>query len=389
MGKRHRFHSWVCSHNLFVDQSIGRRCLDLIERDSYPSWLGMALEEAQLRSIIESLLLISPDPIPEARLVEVIRIEVPEIEVAVIKTAIAQLLEDYQNPERTLACGFRVEDVVGGLQLRTVAENAQFVRRFLAAKPQRLTKAALETLSIVAYRQPVTKAEIEAVRGVDAGAALRSLLERELVKIIGKKDEIGRPIIYGTTPYFLDFFCLKSLNELPTLKEFHELDEASLEEASSKEGAPSVQELAEAAQFLVEREADPDLEALDAAVKAADAVKAATKEALEPSEAPEAASTAGDTSTAAEATTRNSSKKKSPGDDTPDPVKEEALSQDDRSKEARKKKPSEKKMEQDEAQEKEPVLPKKKVIRRKAGEHKPAKDTDAPPTASAAEEERG
>ncbi len=349
----------------------------------------MALEEAQLRSIIESLLLISPDPIPEARLVEVIRIEVPEIEVAVIKTAIAQLLEDYQNPERTLACGFRVEDVVGGLQLRTVAENAQFVRRFLAAKPQRLTKAALETLSIVAYRQPVTKAEIEAVRGVDAGAALRSLLERELVKIIGKKDEIGRPIIYGTTPYFLDFFCLKSLNELPTLKEFHELDEASLEEASSKEGAPSVQELAEAAQFLVEREADPDLEALDAAVKAADAVKAATKEALEPSEAPEAASTAGDTSTAAEATTRNSSKKKSPGDDTPDPVKEEALSQDDRSKEARKKKPSEKKMEQDEAQEKEPVLPKKKVIRRKAGEHKPAKDTDAPPTASAAEEERG
>lgn len=242
----------------------------------------MALDDAQLRSIIESILVISPDPVPVARLVEVVRIEDPETDASVVKSAVAQLLEDYTDLERPVARGFRVEEVAGGLQLRTVADNALFVRRFLAAKPQRLSKAALETLSIIAYRQPVTKPEVEAVRGVDAGAALRSLLERDLVKIVGKKEEVGRPLIYGTTPYFLDFFSLKGLTELPTLKEFHELDESSLEEVSQMEGAPSVQELAEAAQFLVEREHDPDLEALDAAVKAADEAKAAAAETLDP-----------------------------------------------------------------------------------------------------------
>ena len=242
----------------------------------------MALEDERLRSVVESLLLISPDPVPVARLIEVIRIEDPDTEAQAIRGAIEQLIEIYEQPDRPVAQGFRVEEVAGGLQLRTVPDNAVFVRRYLAAKPQRLSKAALETLSIVAYRQPVTKPEIEAVRGVDAGAALRSLLERELVKIVGKKEEVGRPLIYGTTPYFLEFFCLKNLAELPTLKEFHELDEASMEEVNNLGGAPSVQELAEAAQFLVEREHDPDLDALDAAVKAADAAKAAAEQALDP-----------------------------------------------------------------------------------------------------------
>lgn len=245
--------------------------------------LRMALGEDRIRSIVESLLLISPEPVPVARLVEVIRIEDPQTEEETIRASIDDLVDNYGKPDRPLARGFRVEEVAGGLQLRTVAENAPFVRRYLAAKPQRLSKAALETLSIVAYRQPVTKPEIETIRGVDAGAALRSLLDRELVKIIGKRDEVGRPLIYGTTPYFLEFFSLKALGELPTLREFHELDEASMEEVSALDGAaPTVQELAEAAHFLVEREDDPDLEALDEAVKAAEAAKKAADLALDP-----------------------------------------------------------------------------------------------------------
>ena len=92
-------------------------------------------------------------------------------------------------------------------------------------KPQRLTRAALETLAIVAYRQPVTRPEVEDIRGVDCGAVLKALLERRLIKILGKKEEPGRPILYGTTREFLEFFALKDLASLPTLREFHELSE--------------------------------------------------------------------------------------------------------------------------------------------------------------------
>ena len=92
-------------------------------------------------------------------------------------------------------------------------------------KPQRLTRAALETLAIIAYRQPVTRPEIEDIRGVDCGAVVKALLERRLVKILGKKEEPGRPILYGTTQEFLEFFALKDLASLPTLREFHELSE--------------------------------------------------------------------------------------------------------------------------------------------------------------------
>ena len=99
------------------------------------------------------------------------------------------------------------------------------MRRFLRVKPQRLTRAALETLAIVAYRQPVTRPEVEEIRGVDCGAVMKALLERKLVKILGKKEEPGRPILYGTTREFLEFFALKDLASLPTLREFHELSE--------------------------------------------------------------------------------------------------------------------------------------------------------------------
>lgn len=242
------------------------------------------LGEERLHSVIESLLLISAEPVPVGRVVEVIRIEDPQTEEETIKEAIQSLLGKYQEA-RSVGRGFRVEEVAGGLQLRTVAENAQYVRRLLAAKPQRLSKAALETLSIIAYRQPVTKPEVEAIRGVDVGAAIKGLLERDLIKILGKREEVGRPIIYGTTPYFLEFFGLKSLAELPTLREYHELDEEHQKEVEALGGGdeekPNIADLAAAASFLVEREDDPDLEALDQAVQDADRLRRATDQALD------------------------------------------------------------------------------------------------------------
>jgi segregation and condensation protein B len=244
----------------------------------------MALGEARLRSIVESLLMISPEPLPVARLIEVIRIEDPQTEEEAIKAAINGLLGAYGDADRPVARGFRIEEIAGALQLRTVAENAQYVRRYLSAKPQRLSKASLETLAIIAYRQPVSKPEVEAIRGVDVGAAIKNLLERDMIKILGKRDEVGRPIIYGTTKAFLEFFGLRSLAELPTLREYHELDEEHQAEVDQlDEGKKtSIAELAQAASFMVDRIDDPDLKTLDEAVKDADRVGKAASEVLNP-----------------------------------------------------------------------------------------------------------
>src|SRR6478609_993268 len=107
-------------------------------------------------------------------------------------------------------------------------------------KPVRLSRAQLETLAIIAYRQPITRPEIDDIRGVDSGPVLKGLLERDLIRILGKKDEAGRPMLYGTTPSFMEVFSLKSLRDLPTLKEFTELSEESREsfEAEIGEAAP-------------------------------------------------------------------------------------------------------------------------------------------------------
>jgi segregation and condensation protein B len=109
----------------------------------------------------------------------------------------------------------------------------------VAGRPQRLTRAMLETLSIVAYRQPITRPEIDDVRGVDCGPVLKTLLDRGLVRMIGKKEEVGRPILYGTTPEFLRIFSLRDLAELPTLREFHELGAAEMAKVDAEAPLPA------------------------------------------------------------------------------------------------------------------------------------------------------
>jgi segregation and condensation protein B len=115
----------------------------------------------------------------------------------------------------------------GGYLFRTHHAYSTWVQQLIQGRPVRLSRAQLETLSIVAYRQPITRPEIDQIRGVDSGATLKLLLDRHLIRILGKKEEPGRPMLYGTTKEFLDFFSLKDLRELPTLREYSELSEES------------------------------------------------------------------------------------------------------------------------------------------------------------------
>src|SRR5438094_8571409 len=122
------------------------------------------------------------------------------------------------------------------------------VRRMLQVTPLGLTGAALETLAIIAYRQLITRPEIEDLRGVDSGAVTKALLERKLIRILGKKDEPGRPLLYGTTKEFLELFNLRDLTQLPTLREFQELSEESRKIVEEEAPAPPIAGVTDLAQ---------------------------------------------------------------------------------------------------------------------------------------------
>ena len=169
------------------------------------------MEGDRLRSIVESLLFAAGEPLTVARIEKI----VTGYERRDIMRVLGALAEEYDRDTR----GFRLAQVAGGWQLRTPRENSEFVRELRAERPVRLTRAALETLAIIAYRQPVTRPEIEAIRGVDVDAVLATLLERRLIRVLGRKDVIGRPLLYGTTSDFLEIFGLKDLSSLPTLEE--------------------------------------------------------------------------------------------------------------------------------------------------------------------------
>jgi segregation and condensation protein B len=169
------------------------------------------MEGGRLRSIVESLLFAAGEPLALARIEKI----ATGYERREIMRVLGALSEEYERDAR----GFRLVQVAGGWQLRTPRENSEFVRELRAERPVRLTRPALETLAIVAYRQPVTRPEIEAIRGVDVDAVLATLLERRLIRVLGRKDVIGRPLLYGTTSEFLEIFGLKDLTSLPTLEE--------------------------------------------------------------------------------------------------------------------------------------------------------------------------
>jgi segregation and condensation protein B len=186
----------------------------------------------RVRAVVEALLFAAEKPLDVAQLEETTRFSRQLIE-----GALAELSARFAPGSG----GIVLVDLQGRFHLRTDPQVGAYVRRMLQVRPMRLTRAALETLAIVAYRQPVTRPEIEDLRGVDCGAVTRALLERKLIRILGKKDEPGRPLLYGTTREFLELFNLRDLTQLPTLREFQELSEESrkiVEEEAPASAAP-------------------------------------------------------------------------------------------------------------------------------------------------------
>ncbi len=173
-----------------------------------------------LQAAIESIIFASDSPVSIERLAQAL----PEYEREEIRKAMKELISFHEKR----GGGFLIVEVAGGWQFRTDPDYHEYVLRILKSRPIKFSNSSLETLAMIAYRQPVTRSEVEYLRGVDCGAVLKTLLERSLIRIMGKKDIPGRPIIYGTTGEFLKLFGLKDLKSLPTLRELQALDDEPL-----------------------------------------------------------------------------------------------------------------------------------------------------------------
>jgi segregation and condensation protein B len=172
--------------------------------------------------IIESLLFVSRDPLSIEQMKKVLS----DSDTQGIRQALQSLAEAYETRKGS----FFLTEVAGGFQLRTRPEYREWVKRLIQPPAVRLSRAAMETLAIAAYKQPVIRSDIEHIRGVDCGGILRMLLERRLIRVLGRKKIPGRPLIYATTKQFLELFDLKNLTELPTPKEIEGLGDDMPEE---------------------------------------------------------------------------------------------------------------------------------------------------------------
>jgi len=167
------------------------------------------------KAILEALLFVAGEPLSLERLHTILEGYTKEE----VQTALRELQDSYLNEGR----GLQIVEVAGGFRLATRPELAPWILKLKQGKPAKLSRAAMETLAIIAYKQAITKAEIEAIRGVEVDGVLKTLLEKDLIRIVGRKKEAGRPILYGTSKTFLEYFGFKDLSELPSLKELEEL----------------------------------------------------------------------------------------------------------------------------------------------------------------------
>lgn len=177
-------------------------------------------DECDIEAAIETMIFMSKDPISPEQIHEwFVALEIPVL-TSRIKHALNSLLSVWEDKGRILGRGLMLRKVAGGYLFCTAVEQAPVVKIMAAKKPIELSKAQIEVLSIVAYRQPLTRVDVDEIRGVDSSFALKRLMQLKLLKILGKSEGLGRPLLYGTTKHFLEFFSLNSLNDLPTLKQF-------------------------------------------------------------------------------------------------------------------------------------------------------------------------
>ena len=186
------------------------------------------MQREEIKRVIEALLFVHQHPLTVDNIVKIMEGEGGKKE---IKEILDELVGEYGEMGRS----FHLAQVSEGYQLRTKSDYAPWIKRLRKVKPMRLSKSSLEALAIVAYRQPIVRAEVEHVRGVDSGWVLNSLLEKGLIKILGRKEVAGRPLVYGTSGRFLEVFGLRNLSSLPTLKELDDLRGEEGEEHLSDE----------------------------------------------------------------------------------------------------------------------------------------------------------
>lgn len=219
---------------------------------------GPQLTADQKAGLLEALLLASGDPLPISRVEELLGCQKADV------LALAETLKQSYAAESR---GLELVNVSSKLQLRTKALYAEFVRNLIAVKPRKLSQAALETLAVIAYQQPVVKSEVDKIRGVDVAPTIKTLLERKLVKILGYQPSVGQPALYGTTEDFLSIFGLTSLAELPSLRDLKALvkepGEAlevaeSDENSEDAEGGDSSEDVQESGEEAVSTEPLPE-----------------------------------------------------------------------------------------------------------------------------------
>lgn len=174
------------------------------------------MDLSDIKKAIESIIFIADQPVS----VDKLSLAFPNVERAQLRKCLKELVQEWEDLNR----GFLLSEVAGGFQFRTDPRYSEDISNYnKKIKKFRLSRAALEVTAIIAYKQPVTKVEIEAIRGVDSSGVINVLMERRVIEIKGRKEVIGRPFLYGTTAEFLEVFGLKTLNDLPTLKELDEI----------------------------------------------------------------------------------------------------------------------------------------------------------------------
>ena len=174
------------------------------------------MQREEIKRVIEALLFVHQHPLTVDNIVKIMENQVGR---KVIKEILDELVTEYGEMGRSFLLG----EVSEGYQFRTKADYASWIKSLRKVKPMRLSQSSLEALAIVAYRQPIVRAEVEHIRGVDSGWVLNSLLEKGLIKILGRKEVAGRPLVYGTSRRFLEVFGLRNISGLPTLKELDAL----------------------------------------------------------------------------------------------------------------------------------------------------------------------
>ncbi len=211
------------------------------------------MEQHELKPIVEAMIFVAEEPITRANLQKALESE--GVERKELDACIEAIEKDWNEDETR---GMLLAQVAGGYQFRTKEVCAQWLKRLIVPKPLRLSGPALETLAIVAYRQPIVRSEVEKIRGVDSGGVLKTLLERRVLRIVGRGDEPGQPLLYGTTKEFLEIFNLNTLRELPTLKDIEELARERRAMTESPEGGNGSERKAGDDEELTERLEDFD-----------------------------------------------------------------------------------------------------------------------------------